>query len=84
MRESTATLDPLVALVRQQLLAGTDGLASRELAAYVAGWGAALDLIERTDLTVPASEPELHATVAEIVRRVRVAQHLALGDDDGD
>lgn len=74
--------DPLVLLVRQLLLAGSDGLSAQQLAAYVAGWTAALELVERTDLNSTHADPAMHAAVARLVRRIRDAQRSALGDDD--
>jgi hypothetical protein len=76
--------DPLVLLVRQLLLAGSDGLSAPQLAAYVAGWTAALELVERSDITLGSAdtEPATHEAVARLVRRIREAQHAALGDDD--
>lgn len=84
LSEPDATADPLVVLVRQLLIAGSDDLPAAGVAAYVAGWTAALDLIERTDLTVAHADPALHSAVTELVRRVREAQRAALADEDGD
>jgi len=83
VNEPTAMPDPVVLLVRQLLLAGSDGLSAPQLAAYIAGWTAALELVERSDLTLGsgAADPT-HAAVARLVRRIREAQRAALGDDD--
>ncbi len=82
MTESTATTDPLPMLVGQLLIAGSEGLAAPQLAAFVAGWSAALELVERTDLLVPGANPEFHAAMADLVRRIRDAQRSVLADDD--
>jgi hypothetical protein len=83
LSEPTVTSDPLVLLVRALLLAGTEGLGAAQVAAYVSGWTAALDLVERTDLTA-MGDPDLGAAVADLVRRIRDAQRSALNDDDED
>jgi hypothetical protein len=76
--------DPLVLLVRQLLLAGSDGLSAPQLAAYIAGWTAALELVERSDITLGSAvdDPATHEAVARLVRRIREAQRAALSDDD--
>lgn len=83
MNEPTVTPDPLVLLVRALLLAGTEDLGASQVAAYVSGWTAALDLVERTDLTAPG-DPELRSAVSDLVARIRDAQRSALSDDDED
>lgn len=80
----TPATDPLVMLVRQLLIGATDELSPSALAAYVAGWTAALDLISRTDLLVPGAEPAVHDVIAAAIERIRFAQGLALDDEPGD
>ena len=84
MSEPTVTPAPLVLLVAALLLAGTEGLGAPQVAAFVSGWTAALDLVERTDLTAMDGDPDLRSAVAGLVRRIRDAQRSALSDDDDD
>lgn len=84
MSEPTVTVDPLVMLVQQLLLAATDDLPPAAMAAYVAGWTAALELVERTDLTMPRAEAAVHVAIAEAIARIRFAQRLALDDEPAD
>ena len=70
-------------LVKELLLARTEGLGPRELAAFVDGWSSLLGLLERIDLTVPAAPPELRVRILELVQTVRSAQSRVL-DDEGD
>jgi hypothetical protein len=75
--------DPLVLLVRQLLFAGSDGLSAPQLAAYIAGWTAALELVERADrLSTTHADPALRVAITQIVGRIREAQRVALGGDD--
>lgn len=84
MSELPLTVDPLMMLVQQLLLAATDDLPPTAVAAYVAGWTAALDLVERTDLTLPQADAAVHAAIAEAIGRIRFAQQLALDDEPAD
>ncbi len=84
MNEPTVLPDPLVLLVRQLLIAGSEGLSAKQVAAYVSGWSAALDLVERTDLIATDADPAVRAAVADLIRRIREAQRGALDDDDDD
>jgi hypothetical protein len=68
-------------LVRELLLARTDGLEARQMAAFVDGWTSVLELIRRTDLTVPDAQPALHSAIGQIVERIRAAQAIALDDE---
>ena len=69
-------------LVRELLLARTEGLEPRQLAAFVAGWTSAVELFARTDLTLPDAEAGVRDAVARIVDRIEHAQRDVLGDDD--
>jgi hypothetical protein len=84
LSEPVVTVDPLIMLVQQLLLAATDDLPQTAVAAYVAGWTAALELVERTDLTLPRADAAVHAAIAEAVGRIRLAQRMALDDEPDD
>lgn len=78
------TIEPLALLVRQLLLSRSDGLAPAQLAAFVQGWTSALELMARTDLTVPEAEPAVHGAIATLIGRVEVASREVLSGDDDD
>jgi hypothetical protein len=69
-------------LVRELLLARTEGLEPPQLAAFVSGWTSALELLARTDLTLPDAEVAVRDAVARIVELIEHAQRDVLGDDD--
>jgi Arc/MetJ family transcription regulator len=68
-------------LVRQLLLGRLEGLGASEVAAFVLGWSSALDLVERSELSLPEARAEVHEAVRELVERLRVAQEAVLEDD---
>ena len=74
--------DNLELLVKELLLARTDGLEPARLAAFVDGWSSLLELIGRTDLTVPGAPEEVRASIADLVAAIRHAQSRVL--DEGD
>ncbi len=67
-------------LVKELLLARTEGLAPTELAAFVDGWTSLLELLGRTDLTLSEASPEFRSRVEELVAAVRAAQDRVLDD----
>ncbi|HWB76595.1 MAG TPA: hypothetical protein VG755_16630 [Nannocystaceae bacterium] len=69
-------------LVRELLLARTEGLEPRQLAAFISGWTSALELMARTDLTLPAAEAGVRDAVREVVQRIEHAQRNVLETDD--
>lgn len=68
-------------LVQELLLARTDGLAPSELAAFVDGWTSLLELLRRTDLTLPAATDETRAGIEALVDAVKTAQSRVLEAD---
>ena len=70
-------------LVQELLLERTEGLSGAQLAAFVDGWSSLLDLIRRTQLTLPGADPSVHEAVAEIVTNIRAAQARVLDDGTG-
>lgn len=73
-------LAPLSLLVRELLLGRVEGLTAPQLAAFVLGWGSMLELLRRTDLTLPDASQEVHDAIAEIVAEVERAQADVLDD----
>ena len=65
-------------LVKELLLARTEGLEPAQLAAFIDGWTSLLGLIGRTDLTVPAAPSEARELVAELVEAIKTAQARVL------
>jgi len=53
LTDDTPTTDALELLVRELLMARTEGLPAPALAAFVSGWTSVLELLRRTDLTMP-------------------------------
>jgi hypothetical protein len=82
LNEPIATSDALSLLVRELLLARTEGLEPAQLAAFVSGWTSVLELLARTDLTLSDAEPGVRDAVARVVDRIEHAQRDVLADDD--
>jgi hypothetical protein len=82
LNDPIATSDALSLLVRELLLARTDGLEARELAAFISGWTSALELVARTDLTLAGAEPAVREAIARVVGRIEHVQRDVLADDD--
>lgn len=72
--------DNLELLVKELLLARTEGLEPARLAAFVDGWSSLLELIGRTDLTVPGAPEEVQNSIAELVAAIRHAQSRVLDE----
>lgn len=68
----------LSALVTQLLLGRLDGLSGPQVAAFIMGWSAMLDLLRRTDLTAPDATDEVRAAIDAVVARIERAQAAAL------
>jgi hypothetical protein len=71
-------------MIRQLVLGRTEDLDAPGVAAFVSGWCAALELVRRSDLTVPGAPPGVHATIARVVTSIDEARREALGDDSAD
>ena len=83
MTDDTPTTDVLELLVRELLLARTEGLSAPALAAFVSGWTSVLELLRRTDLTLAGEDPSVVSAVDRVIDRVEQAQReiLQRGDD---
>jgi hypothetical protein len=73
----------LTALVQQLLLGRLDGLSGSQVAAFILGWSAMLDLLRRTDLTAPDATDEVRAAIDAVVVRIERAQAAALEEPAG-
>ena len=71
---------PLDQLVEQFLTGRVDGLGAPQVAAFVSGWSSALELVRRTDLTIPEQTEEVKRAVARLVEAIERAQRTALAD----
>lgn len=74
------THTPLNRLVRQLLLAKTDGLDARSLAAYLDGWTGALSLLERPEICLPDAPPEVRKALTQLTAEIKHAQTEVLDD----
>lgn len=74
--------DPLVDLVETYLLERTRDLSAPQTAAFVAGWTSALELLHRTDLTLPGAPPAIVRAIATLIERISAAQVAALDDPE--
>lgn len=55
---------------------------SASLAAFIAGWGSALDLLRRSQAELPWVSPERYQWIAELIDAVEEASRAEL--DDGE
>jgi hypothetical protein len=67
-------------LVAQFLLGRVDGLGAPQVAAFVSGWSSALELVRRTDLTIPSASQEVKRAVDRLVEAIERARETALAD----
>lgn len=77
MNPLPTALDQLVA---QFLLGRVDGLGAPQVAAFVSGWSSALELVRRTDLTIPLASQEVKRAVDRLVEAIERARETALAD----
>jgi hypothetical protein len=73
---------PVQRLVQQLLLGRLDGLDGHAVAAFLSGWSSAVDLIRRTDLTMPDASPEVVDAIRRLVSAIEQAQRATLADAD--
>lgn len=78
---SQQTGEDLRRLVAQSLMAHGEDLPAPQLAAYLSGWSSALDLVRRTDLTMPSASDELHRAMASVVAALDAAARSVLDED---
>ena len=68
-------------LVREQLLDRSDGMPPASLAAFVCGWGSALDLLRRSQAELPWVSVEQHRWVGDLIDAVTEASRAELDDE---
>lgn len=69
-------------LVRQHLLERSEGLPPASLAAFIAGWGSALELLRRSHAELPWVSPQDHRSIGELLDAVEQAARAELDDDE--
>ncbi|MCA9650437.1 MAG: hypothetical protein H6712_25240 [Myxococcales bacterium] len=69
-------------LVREHLLERSEGMSPASLAAFIAGWGSALDLLRRSEAELPWVSPERHRWIVELIDAVEEASRVELDDED--
>ncbi len=69
-------------MVHELLIGRLDHLDAPGVAAFVSGWSSALELVRRTDLTLPGASKELEEAIAELVSAIEAAQRAVLADPD--
>lgn len=72
----------LVQLVTQYLEARTDGLPAASVAAFVSGWSSALDVVRRSQVSVPNASADVHGTIQQLVDAIEQAQRAALEEPE--
>lgn len=81
-----SVLDPsspaLRRLIREHLLERSDGMPPASLAAFIAGWSSALELLRRSDAIRPWVTPELHRWVGTLLDAIEAASAAELADED--
>ena len=77
----SSTLHALRRLVHEHLLERTEGMPPASLAAFIAGWGSALDLLRRSDVELPWVSAERHRWIGELIDAVQEATRQELDDE---
>lgn len=78
IRSNASEQDALEILTRALLLERSEQYADPELIAFLDGWSAALELLQKSDLLLPGAPAELREAVSACVEKVRQAQYDAL------
>ncbi|MCA9709653.1 MAG: hypothetical protein KDK70_27695 [Myxococcales bacterium] len=68
-------------LVREHLLDRSEGLPPPALAAFVSGWGSALELLRRSHAALPWISAQQHQWIAALLDAVEEAARVELDDD---
>lgn len=73
-------LPALRRLVREHLLERSDGMSPAALAAFVSGWGSALDLMRRSHAALPWVSAEQQRWIGDLLDAVQAASKAELDD----
>ena len=73
---------PVAQLVSQYLEGRVDGLPATGVASFVLGWTSALELVRRTDLTLPDAPDNVREGIAQLCAAIEQATQAVLADDD--
>jgi hypothetical protein len=68
-------------LVREHLLERSEGLPPASLAAFIAGWGSALQLLRRSHAALPWVSPQEQRAIGELLDAVEAATEAELEDE---
>jgi len=68
-------------LVRHHLLERSEGLPPASLAAFISGWGSALELLRRSHAELPWVSPQEHRWIGELLDAVEAASEAELDDE---
>jgi hypothetical protein len=68
-------------LVREHLLERSEGLPPASLAAFVAGWGSALQLLRRGHAELPWVSPQEQRWIGELLDAIEEASQAELDDE---
>lgn len=72
----------LTMLVKALLLERSESYSAPQMAVYVDGWTAALELFEKVELLAPGASKQERDLFAACVAQVQAAQRSLLADDD--
>lgn len=72
----------LVALLKELLLERSEHYSRSELVAYLDGWSAALELLEKSQLVMPGAPASACEFLSASVEKVRSAQYQALQEPE--
>ncbi|MCX4247211.1 hypothetical protein [Paraliomyxa miuraensis] len=81
MPSSKSSSPALRRLVREHLLERSEGLSPASLAAFIAGWGSALQLLRRSHAELPWVSPQEHRWIGDLLDAVEDATHRELEDE---
>jgi hypothetical protein len=73
---------PVQRLIEQLLLGRLDGLEGRAVAAFLAGWSSALELVRRVDVTMPDATPEVADSIRRLVSAIDQAQCAVVAESE--
>lgn len=68
-------------LVREHLLERSEGMPPASLAAFITGWGSALDMLRRAQAELPWMSAERHRWIVELIDVVEEASRAELEDE---